>query len=48
MNLPIIQKTLRWDRTAAEVNYVAKSDPPQAENLASKILSYIIGKFAIR
>ena len=40
MNLPIVKKTLRWDRTAAEVNYVTKSDPPQAENLASEILSH--------
>ena len=36
---PMKQKTLREDRTAAEWNYVADATPPQAENLASEILS---------
>jgi len=38
---------LRKDRTAADKKYVAYCDPPQAENLASEILShrgFIIGE----
>ena len=40
-------KKLRKDRTAADKKYVAYCDPPQAENLASEILShrgFIIGE----
>ena len=39
-NVPIKQKTLREDRTAADKKHVAYCDPPQAENLACEILFY--------
>ena len=40
------QKTLRGMRTRAKKKHAA-SDPPQAENPASRILFHFIGKTAV-